>query len=410
MPDDPLADNLASPSTPRPEPAFGFSPDLPARPARSPLGETLFDEPYLFEFFQAVRLLRRLSPGRAPVGGQAAPAHEVVRFIARVSMDFPPSAIHSLTRPEPTPLAGRSAASNLPVASKASGGGKKGSPPPVMETAFFGLVGAGGVLPEYYTDWLILEGRRGAATRDFLDIFHHRLVSLFYRAWEKFNVPSLWEDGENQPGGDVFTRRLFDMIGLSDRSLRERHAFPDIALLFYSGIFAQQHRSSVMLESLLRDYFRQPLEVQTFQGQWLTLPPDQQTRLGGSFSGLGIDTVIGANVWDDQSKFRVRIGPLTLKQFRAYLPGNALYDELMDLTRFYVRNELTFDVQLVLLARRVPPAQLTRRESSPFACQVGRSSWVKTRSFAHDADDAVFRGPEAPIGKRGERTLSEGPA
>ena len=164
-----------------------------------------------------------------------------------------------------------------------------------------------------------------------------------------------------------------------------------------------------MLESLLRDYFRQPLEVRTFQGHWLTLPSDQRTRLGRSFSALGIDTVIGANVWDDQSKFRVRIGPLNLKQFRAYLPGNALHDEVMDLTRFYVRNELAFDVQLVLRARRVPSAQLTRRESSPFACQVGRSSWVKTRPFTRDAEDAVFRGPEAPIGKRAKQTLSVGP-
>ena len=41
-------------------------------------------------FFQAVRLLERLLPDRAPVGGDAPPSREVVRFLTKLSLAFPP--------------------------------------------------------------------------------------------------------------------------------------------------------------------------------------------------------------------------------------------------------------------------------------------------------------------------------
>jgi type VI secretion system protein ImpH len=351
--------------------------------------DQLLVEPYRFDFFQAVRLLERLAPDRAPVGEDGPYDSEVARFTQHLTLSFPASSIHEIEQ-----LYGpRRARPSQAPAVDGSGNGK----PPRMVTSFMGLVGTMGALPTVYTEEIVRGGhRRYGAAVDFLDLFHHRLVSFFYRAWEKYNLPALWEKGTKSGGtqalgNDPFTIHLFDLLGLGLRPLRDRQAFPDASLLYHVGIFAQQHRSAVMLERLLRDQFGKPVTVLSFSGQWLRLEPEQQSRAGrsGAFNSLGRDAVAGHKVWDVQSKFRVRIGPLTFEQFREFLPGGTACDRLLELVRFYARAELKFDVQLILKADEVPFCRMTRDEST--AAQVGRHSWLKRREFTYDADDAVFR-------------------
>lgn len=348
-----------------------------ATPMRRPdpaLSEVLYEAPFRFSFPQAVRLLERLRPGRAPVGHDGPPGDEVVRFSGLLAMTFPPCEVADLAPGDPGPEGG----------------------PARLVTTFLGLIGAAGALPIVYTEALLaMRGRRAAPALDFLDLFHHRLVSLYYRAWEKYHVPALWERarsrGAGHAGADAFTRHLFDFIGLGTRSVRDRQSVRDESLLFYAGFFAQQHRSAVVLELLLRDYFGRPAEVISFQGRWLTLEPDQRSRAGrgGAYNRLGVDAVIGGKVWDDQSKFRVRLGPLGLDEFLDFLPGGRLTADLADLVRFYARGELDFDVQLVLKAAEVPGCLSTRDERQ--AARLGRTSWLKRREFDHDPGDAVFR-------------------
>jgi type VI secretion system protein ImpH len=348
------------------------------------LSELLFQEPHRFDFFQAVRLLERIETDRCPVGQDGPPRREVARFVGHLALSFPASAVYSLDKTAPLPP-GTPGIEDLPSR---------------MCTPFMGLIGPLGALPTVYTETLIGMNRKlRVAPLDFFDLFHHRLVSLFYRAWEKYNIPTLWEQGQQTGGGrvgtDRFTRHIFDVIGLGAEPLRDQQHFRDESLLYYAGIFAQQHRSAVMLERLLIDYFGHPAAVVTFFGQWLRLEPAQQSRMGrtGQFNRLGIETVAGQKVWDDQGKFRVRLGPLDFDEFRDFLPGGRLSDILMDLVRFYVRVELDFDVQLILKAEEVPwchPSRDPRR-----AAQLGRSSWLKCREFSHDAEDAVFKPRDA---------------
>jgi type VI secretion system protein ImpH len=350
----------------------------PLRRQDPALKDVLFQEPYRFDFFQAVRLLEQVVAGSVPVGHDGPPDREVVRFAAHLALHFPPSAIHSLEWP---------------------GAGGDDVPPPRMVTPFMGLVGPSGVLPVPYTEELIAPNsrKRAAPAAAFLDLFHHRLVSLFYRAWEKYNVPAQFERGRRAAGvgavfgDDPFTRRLFDFVGLGLAPLRDRMHLPDASLLFYAGLFAQQHRSAVALEVLLRDYFRCPVAVVTFSGQWLRLEPEQRSRMGkrGAFHRLGVETVAGRKVWDDLSKFRVRIGPLGFEAFRAFLPGGHASDALMDLIRFFVRAEFDFDVQLILRAEEVPACRLARDPKG--ASQLGRFAWLKRKEFIRDAEDAVFK-------------------
>ncbi|MDG3005789.1 type VI secretion system baseplate subunit TssG [Paludisphaera mucosa] len=347
--------------------------------------DRLREEPYRFDFFQAVRLLTRIADDRAPVGRDAPFGDEAVRFAQYVSLTFPASAvdrIEGLARPS--------------TASADAGP----APPPTLTTTFFGLLGPSGVLPTIYTEELIgPQARRRGPAVEFLNLFHHRLVSLFFRAWEKYDLPSQWENGRVADDGDraaagadgdAFASSLFHLLGLGPESLRGRMAVGDDSLPFYTGLFAQQHRSAVMLERLLVDYFGRPFQVLSFVGRWLRLRPEERTRLGrrGSFARLGVDAVAGGKVWDVQSKFRVRVGPLSLEEFHEFLPDGPASKRLTDLVRFYDRGEMDFDVQLVLKKEDVPPCRVG---SGADAARLGRSAWLKVRQFDRDAADAVLR-------------------
>src|SRR4051794_748980 len=91
----------------------------------------LFREGHNFSFFQAVRLLGQLLPGRVPVGQLGPPGAEVVRFRTHQSLSFPPSAVYEVAPP-----------------AAADG-------PPEMTVTFLGLTGSSGVLPRHYTELLL---------------------------------------------------------------------------------------------------------------------------------------------------------------------------------------------------------------------------------------------------------------
>jgi type VI secretion system protein ImpH len=326
--------------------------------------QQLFEEGYRFDFFQAVRLLDRISRGREPVGRDGPPALEVARFRTRVSLDFPASEVHEITLPE-----------------------REGDPPR-MTIAFLGMTGPLGLLPHCYTELLLDRTRyRDNAFRDFLDLFHHRVISLFYRAWEKYRFPIAYE----RSGQDAFTEYLFDLIGMGTQGLRGRLALPDQGLLLYAGLIAQRPHSSSAVESILRDYFGVPARIEQFFGQWLPLDAEYRTHVGTANSELGANMVCGERIWNVQSKFRVRLGPLSLRQFRAFLPPGASFAPLTDLARFLVGAEFDFDVQLVLKADDVPDCQLETGKDTP--PMLGWTTWLKTKDLTRDASEVVLAVP-----------------
>jgi type VI secretion system protein ImpH len=270
--------------------------------------------------------------------------------------------------------------------------------PPRMMVNFLGLVGPSGALPRWYTQELILlDKKKRQPFLDFLDLFHHRLISLFYRAWEKYRVVVGWErarhEAKTNAGAghiDPFSDCVLHLIGLGPEAVRGRMAVADERLLFYSGLFAQRHRSAAGLARMVSHALGAPARVIPLAGHWLHLPRDQQTRVGrpDGFSTLGRDAIAGRRVWDDASLVRVRIGPLDLPAFRALLPGEPGARRLADMVRFYLPAEVKFRVQLVLRAAQVPEGRLARDETS---VQLGRVAWIGRRDKARDADDAVFR-------------------
>jgi type VI secretion system protein ImpH len=335
------------------------------------VADVLYEEGYRFDFFQAVRVLERLYPHRAPVGGAARPRDEVARFRAHASLAFPPSAIHEV---EQADEAGR---------------------PALMTVAFMGLTGPLGVLPRHYTELIIERGRMNDPTlRDFLGLFDHRLISLFYRAWEKYRVPIGYERARARGDRlDEVSTYVFDLFGMGTKGLRGRfRTLADEATLFYAGLLGQRPHGASGLQGILQDYFGVPARVRQFRGRWLQLSEDNRSRVarGGTPDNVVGRAVLGSRVWDQQAAFRLRIGPLGFRAFQDFLPSGTAFAPLVELTRFYVGQELDFDVQLVLKAAEVPRCRLGH--VGPDAPRLGWSTWLGTADHAVDADEAVLTG------------------
>jgi len=334
------------------------------RPERPGVDDILFREGYRFEFFQAVRLLERLYPSRKPVGHQEHPKDEVVRFRTHVSMAFPASEVYDVVPPPDT----------------------SADSPATMTVTFMGLGGVQGVLPRHYTQLLSdpTLKHHTAALRDFLDIFNHRLISLFYRAWEKYRFPIAYERG----GDDSFSQHLYSLIGMGTAGLQRQLGISDEILLYYSGLLAQRPRSAAGLEGLLQDYFGVPVEVEQFTGEWFLMNVDALTSLGagGQNNQLGVSTALWERIWDPQARFRVKLGPLTYQQFEDFLPSSDAYRHVVELTRFFVGEEVSFEVQPVLRRDEVPACTLGANPSA----RLGWAMWLKTEPFDHDTSQPVF--------------------
>ncbi len=334
-------------------------------------------EPHGFDFFQAVRLLHYLareerSAGR--IGSDDAPEQEPVRFKALVSHSFPPNAIHSLSLQDEY---------------------KDISLPAAMTVSFMGMTGPSGVLPQHYTQLVIDRIRyKDESLRDFLDLFNHRMISLFYRAWEKHRLPVAYEQGVIDQDEDRFTSSLFSLAGFGTKATRGRLQIDDQALLYYSGLLAHQPRNAVGLESMLADYFELPVQILQFQGQWLYLRHSDQSKLARdrgrhpANNQLGRSVVVGQRIWGVESRFRVQLGPLTYQQFCRFAPSGDALVAICQLIRTYVGAHLDFDIQPVLAAADVPRCQLGGNSAAP--SRLGWNTWLCSRPPDQDADDAVF--------------------
>jgi len=328
----------------------------------SELAGVLRKTPWDFEFFQAVRLLERLHPDFEPVGHFSVPSSEAIRFRAHASTVFPASEIQSLRDSD----------------------GKRAE----MEVNFMGLYGPIGVLPLYYTEFIAERARlKDTALIDFLNIFNHRIISLFYRAWEKYRFLIVYERGDLDQVG----RRLLDLIGLGTEGLQNRQKVDDGSLMFYAGLLSQQPRCAANLESLIGDLFDVPVEVQQFVGGWYKLDESTQFCMeeGADLSEqLGRGAVVGDEVWDTQGRVRLRIGPLRMERYMDFLPSGSAYAPLRAMVQFYAENEIDFEVQLILDRRDVPVCELgAEGDSGP---RLGWITWSRTKPMDRDPGETIL--------------------
>jgi type VI secretion system protein ImpH len=337
----------------------------PGRPedidvARWPIAGMLDSEPYRFEFFQAVRLLSRMYPNRGVAGRFNNPADEVVRFGAHPDASFPASEVQALDR------------SQVPA---------------VMRVNFMGLTGPLGILPLPYTS-LVRERLRekDSSMRDFFDIFNHRIISLFCLAFEKYRFSIPYERGER----DRFSHHVLALIGLGTPGLQDRQEVPDDSLLFYSGLLSMHTRSAVALRQVLIDYYNVPVEIEQFVGVWRPVETDSQcsfTEENSYSERLGFGAIVGDEIWDQQSRVRICLGPLTLAQYLDFLPGGDAARHIRALTSFFAGSEYDMELQLILKRSEVPRCELSPAGQGP---QLGWTSWVKNGDFTRDPGETIL--------------------
>jgi type VI secretion system protein ImpH len=335
----------------------------------------------VFDFFQAVALLENeaqsaADEAKAPAGVGAGPSphREAVKLRSSIAMSFPPSDIERVRR--------------LPD-------GKTEVTARVM-----GLAGALGPLPPPYSE---LVARRAAnrdlALRDFLDIFHHRLLSIFYRARKQHRVGL----GVRSPVEASAARHLFALLGLGTPGLHDRLGVPDRALLHHAGTLARPVRPMAGLEVLLRRHFGVGVRGRPLTGRLCPIEQDDRTAIGrsGRRRALGRDAVIGERVWIQDAAFEIVVGPLESDQVGRFLPGGDALRPLCSLVDVYAGD--TSDYTLCILAD--PSARKQARLGRAHGSRLGYTSWLGRTATGGRSREvrlsvttlARFRGQEATV-------------
>ena len=335
----------------------------PADPVTAVLGtdallKAMAAAPWQFDYFHALRVIDARHPNKPRLGTARRPVDEPVRLGQAPELSFAPASLHAVQPATATR-------------------------PPRIEVRFFGLFGPGGPLPLAMTEYARerLLHHNDATFARFADLFHHRLLLLFYRAWAQAQ-PTVSLD---RPAEDRFAERTGALIGIGNATLRQRDAAPDHVRLFFSGLLSRQVRNADGLAALLSGYLGRPVRIEPFVGAWLPLPDSERTRIGRAVAGrpnpsakLGGGAVLGGMVWDRQHQFRVHVGPLDIQSFESLLPDGSALPAVAALVRHYVGHEFGWDLKLTLAPEDAPRARLGRAGSLGWTSWCGRPTPGRT--------------------------------
>ena len=370
--------------------------------------ERLLQEPHRFEFFQAVRLLERWFARDEQLGSDAVlslrlqfrnsislafPASEIAEF--KVVAANAPGWVDAAAADASTAARAQETASpEEPVASTPGASGPSRLDSRAVERiemtpAFMGLLGAGGALPIFYTELFAQREfhQRDPAARAFMDIFLHRAVVIFYRAWRKHRLAIEFEaDRRNR-----FLPLVLALAGVGQKSLRDRlHAreggVSDDTLAFFSGSLQQRTVSAATIQRVLAQYFDVKVRLEQFIGRWFALPRENQTSLGGPNAALGRGAIASERVWQRDLRMRLVIGPMRRDKFRRFLPGQPGALALRELLALLTGVTLEYEVRLVLQGIDVKPARFSKAEGP----LLGWDSFLVGQPGLQDRADAGY--------------------
>lgn len=321
----------------------------------------LFSHWHNFSFFSAVTLLETFSRDKARLGETPYPSREAVRFTVKSGLDFPASEISSLEAP-----------------AEDEGG------PSTMEVTFMGLIGPSGLLPHWYDDLVSARVRENDySLKAFLDIFHHRFITLFYQAWKKhqFTV-NFMPDAQDRLSG-----YLLSLCGLGTSGLSNRIGFKRETLPFYCGLFSRRVPSGETIRTAVEHFSGNKTEIEEFIQHLVPLNEADRTRIGSVNASLGNDTICGSHIWDCEIKFHLRIGAMGFKEFVRFLPSGDLHKPIFSLVRYLAGIEYEFDIEIVLEREEVPLCILGG--DSRQKAMLGWTTWLKSGKTIMERDPSV---------------------
>ncbi len=322
--------------------------------------KALQEKPYDFDFFQVIRRFEAIHPDKPRLGEGLHASDDPVRLAQDPSLAFSPAALSSFDL------------------------GKEGQPPR-LSVFFFGLFGPNGPLPVHLSEYARdrMRNEDDPTFVRFADLFHHRMLSLFYRARANAEPTNSFD----RPESDRFSDFVSSLFGMGMPSLRNRSEMSDLTMLHYAGQYACQTGHAEGLKAILADFFKMPVQIESFIGQWIDLPDQYQCRLGESLENcaLGQTITLGASVWTRQQKFRIVMGPMNFEDYERLFPGKQSMRRLSTLVRSYVGDELDWDVRLILKKEKVPQLKLNKTR------QLGWTTWLNTKSLEKDARDLLVK-------------------
>lgn len=323
-------------------------------------GERLLTHARRFDFFVAVSMLERLRPNAVRVGGDGPYTREAVRFRHDHDLIFNPSDVLKIEEVSVP----RSAEQRLEEDKKRY----------EVTTAFMGVSGSMSPMPLYLAEEISQDDDGARIQRDFLDIFHHRLVSLVYRIGVKFDFPREY----TSQADDAWSKRMLAMAGLDAYERWQLKHLTRQQMLRLAPLLATRVRSAHTVGVAVADMAREALEsakveVIQFTGDWTSLDPEQRISLGVDNSNLGIQTVLGVEVFHRASKATIRIGPLR-ENFRRFLADGDMYPKICELIGVVSPEPVAFELELVLVDR--PPFILGKKEGG----RMGFDSWLSSRA------------------------------
>ena len=349
----------------------------PPEPQQQTFPETVRSAPHRFGFHALLRWFEAANRTRPRLGRSLHLAQDAVR------LGQAPSVIHA------------------PASLAAVEPGVDGRPDRLL-VHMFGLFGPDGPLPLHLTEQAMNRQRdHGDATlRRFIDLFHHRTLSLFHRAWTDVRPTASFD----RPEADRFGHYTGALIGLSTPGLRDRDAMPDLTKLHFAGLLAGQTRHAEGLGAILSAFFTMPVQVESFVGAWLRLPAEDHTRLGDGArtAGLGATALLGARVWSRQHKFRLVFGPLSLPEYERLLPGGQSFHRLVPIVRNWAGDALAWDVNMVLRRDEVPAIRLGQQG------RLGWTTWLMPRPSPADAADLFLEAGADSHARHIHQTDNEG--
>ena len=319
----------------------GTAPGAATQEAFDALMAELQRDATAFDFFALMRRVDALRQHQPRTGEALRPRQEALRLGQAPELDFAPAALQQLQA--------------------------RGDLPPRLLVRFFGLLGPQGPMPLHFTEFVRdrLHHHGDATLARFLDLFHHRLLSLFYRAWAQ-SQPVVQGD---RPGSDRYRAWLLACAGAPALG----GVLPPAALAFHAGTLAGRSRHPEALAKVLRQYFGVAARVESHVGHWLSIDPADRSQLGFARNRsersehgerpapqLGLSANAGSRVWDRQYRFRLHLGPLDMTQYLAFLPGGSAWPALQDWVRLLAGRELQWDLQLTLAGSARPQARLGR--------------------------------------------------
>jgi type VI secretion system protein ImpH len=335
-------------------------------------------EPWRFDYFKVLRHLERLHADRPRIGESATLRDEIVQLGQDPFMDFPASNLARVERREDKPLR--------------------------IFVKYLGMLGPQGALPLATTE----EAYHYNLAHDdafprFLDVFNHRFLQLFFRAWAN-SRPIAQHD---RPKQDRFFTYVGSAIGVGSEPYTNLDSISDTAKLGFAGLLGAQAKSASRLVGAICGLFKVKAEVDEFVGTRLMLDAGEYTILSRRHNVLGEDAMLGRGVYSVQDKIRVRIYTQSLAQYIRFLPSGDLCEPLADLVFFYNGAQLDWDAELAIPSGAVEPIRLGR-----FG-QLGWTTWMAPDWTTKEAyrRDARFHPAERMEKKRRMRQArSEGDA